>query len=114
MPGVPRASVAAHGRAAHPHGMRTELRRRRDGLVQIARVGRWRWVGWALCGLLVVPPLLLALVFAMPPVLLALPPMALYVAIWAVMRRLDAPAPPPAAPRARPGDVLPLRRYDRG
>lgn len=90
---------------------RTILRRRADGLLQVVRVERWRWVWIVVGALCVVPPLILSMAYVLPPVVLALPPMALWVAIWRVFRRLDAPPAPRRAPRPPgPSAVIPLRR----
>lgn len=93
---------------------RTVPRVRSDGVVRIHRVGRWRWAWLALGGLCVVLPLALSLAFLLPPLILAIPPMAMWVAIWVVFRHLDDPEPPPRSP-APPGTarVIPLRRRRR-
>ncbi len=94
---------------------RTELRRRADGLDRIVRVGRWSWV-WALAATaLVVGPLALGAAFDLPSVVLAVPPMTVWIAIWMVFRNLDAPPPRRPPPRRRqrrtrrPAAVIPLR-----
>lgn len=87
---------------------RTVVRRRRDGLLKIARIERWRVIWLVVGGLCVVPPLVLSAVFVLPPVILALPPMTLGLGIWILFRRLDTPAEPRGTPRARPAAVIPL------
>ncbi len=89
---------------------RTVPRLRSDGVVRIRRVGRWRWVWLTLGGLAVVLPLALSLAFVLPPVILAIPPMVLWVAIWMVFRHLDDPSPAhPTSPSSGKADVIPMR-----
>ncbi|GEJ58518.1 hypothetical protein [Anaeromyxobacter diazotrophicus] len=87
---------------------RTVVRRRRDGILRIARIERWRVLWLVVGGLCVVPPLVLSAVFVLPPIILALPPMTLGLAIWILFRRLDAPEAPPRAAGSPPATVIPL------
>lgn len=91
---------------------RAILRRRPDGLVEISRVRRGRLARWGLAvvgGLLVVLPLALSLVVLLPPVVFAIPPMTLGLALWILMRSLDSAEPRGAAPLPGQGRVVPLR-----
>ncbi len=74
---------------------------RRDGVVRIGRASPWKWVWIAAGTLIVIGPLALSLAVVLPPIVFALPPMALWVAIWAIFRRLDAPQPPQQPPPPR-------------
>ncbi len=77
-------------------------RRRRGGIVHIYPAGRWRRIsiGFALA-LFAGLPLALVLAIVLPPVLVAVPSIALGAALWAYRRRRDSAArrdlPPPEA-----------------
>jgi hypothetical protein len=85
------------------------VRRRRDGVLAISRRRRARWALHALAALLVVGPLVLSIVALLPPVLLAIPPMTLWVVVWVIFRGLDRPERPHATSPPGPGSVVPLR-----
>jgi len=70
------------------------VRRRRDGVLEIAPPRRVRWVLYGLAGLFVSVPLVLAMFVLLPPVVFAVPVMTLWVAVWVVFRRLDVPRIP--------------------
>ena len=63
-------------------------------MLEIAPPSRVRWVLYGLAGLFVSMPLALALFVLLPPVVFAVPVMTLWVAVWMVFRRLDAPRIP--------------------
>ncbi len=91
---------------------RTVLRRRRDGTYAIRRITSWRWAWVVSAGACVVLPLALSLVFLLPVILLALPPMALGVGTWILFRRLGVAATPrPPAPRGPGRLVAPPRAW---
>ncbi len=91
---------------------RTVPRMRSGGVVRLRRAGRWRWAWLTLGGLAVILPFALSLAVLLPPVILAVPPVALWVALWMLFRRLDDGAPPPGAspPPSGLARVIPLRR----
>ncbi len=91
---------------------RTVPRMRCGGVVRLRRAGRWRWAWLTLGGLAVILPFALSLAVLLPPVILAIPPVALWVALWTLFRRLDDAAPPPGAssPPSGLARVIPLRR----
>jgi hypothetical protein len=88
---------------------RAAFRRRPDGLVEIPRARRARWVLPAVGGILVILPLALSLVVLLPPVVLAIPPMTLGLGLWILMRSLDSPEPRSSAPAGGSCRVVPLR-----
>lgn len=72
---------------------RTGLRHRRDGVPSICRATRpwWRTCAIVVGGTVVLLLLALSAGAALVPALLALPPMALGIAVWLLFRSLDAP-----------------------
>jgi hypothetical protein len=91
-----------------PAMARTVVRLRRDGVPRIARIERWRGVWLVVGGMFVVPPLLLSLIFVLPPAVLALPPMTLALGVWILFRRLDTSDGWGSRAAARPGAVIRL------
>lgn len=88
---------------------RTAPRRRRDGVVAICRVARWPRVCLVLAGgAAVLLPLVLSIAVVLPPVLLAVPPLALGLGLWLLLRRLDRDEPPRMRPAEGMRRVIPL------
>jgi hypothetical protein len=87
--------------------------RRGDGVIAIRRPSRWRQpLISAAAVALVLAPLVFALAFVLPPVLLPVPTLVFGLGVWLLFRNIE-PAEPPADPPARPREVIPMRSVRR-
>ncbi len=61
----------------------------------------WARALMVVASVLVAGPIVLSLFYDLPPLVFAVPPAVLYVAIWWLFRQLDAPRRPKPPPRRR-------------